>query len=41
MRQFVISKEEQNQKDFETMQRALQMKIDAKDLKKKVSKKAK
>jgi hypothetical protein len=36
MREFVIAKEAQNQKDFEMMQKALQMEYDAKELKKKV-----
>ena len=39
IREFVIAKEEQNQRDFETMQKALQMENDAKELKKKVHKK--
>lgn len=41
MREFVIAKEEQNQKDFETMQKALQMEKNAKELRKKVAKKGK
>lgn len=36
MRESVIAKEEQNQRDFEIMQKALQMEKEARELKKKV-----
>jgi hypothetical protein len=39
MREYVIAKEEQNQRDFEMMNRALQMEKEAKKLEKKVNKK--
>jgi len=41
MRDDVIMKEEQNQRNFEMMQKALQMEKEAKELKKKVNKKGK
>jgi hypothetical protein len=41
MREFVIAKEEQNQRDFEVMRKAEHMENGVKKLKKKVSKKAK
>ena len=39
MREFVIAKEQQNQREFETMQKALQMEKEARELKKKINKK--
>ncbi|MCW3107415.1 MAG: hypothetical protein JWQ09_1921 [Segetibacter sp.] len=39
MREFVIAKEEQNQRDFETMQKSLQMEKEAKERRKKVRRK--
>ncbi len=41
MRAAVIAKEEQNQRDFEMMQQALNMKKEAKELKQKVYQKRK
>ena len=41
MREFVVAKEEQNQRDFEMMQKAAQMEKDARELKKKVARKEK